>query len=51
MLVFVDQHKAQYGVEPVCKQIQIAPSGYYEHKTRERDPDRLPECLKTGPET
>ena len=42
MVVFVDQHKEQYGVEPICRQIQIAPSSYYERKARERDPDRLP---------
>ena len=45
-MVFIDQHKARYGVEPVCKQIQIAPSSYYEHKARERNPDRLPDRLK-----
>lgn len=41
-VVFVDQHKKQYGVESICRQVQIAPSSYYEHKARERDPDRLP---------
>jgi putative transposase len=46
MVVFIDQHKAQCGVEPICRQIQIAPSSYYEHKARERDPDRLPNRLK-----
>lgn len=46
MVIFVDQHKEQYGVEPICKQIQIAPSNYYEHKVRERDPDRLPDRIK-----
>jgi hypothetical protein len=45
-MVFVDQHKEQYGVEPICRQIQIAPSSYYEHKARERDPDRLPDRIK-----
>jgi len=45
-MVFVDQHREQYGVEPICKQIQIAPSSYYEHKARERDPDRLFDRIK-----
>lgn len=45
-VVFVDQHKERYGVEPICRQIQIAPSSYYEHKARERDPDRLPDRIK-----
>lgn len=45
-VAFVDQHREQYGVEPICRQIQIAPSSYYEHKGRERDPDRLPDRIK-----
>ena len=46
MVTFVDSNKAEYGVEPICRQIQIAPSSYYEHKARERDPDRLPDRIK-----
>lgn len=49
-VVFVDQHKEQYGVEPICKQIQIAPSSYYEHKARERDPDRQSDRIKRDKE-
>ena len=25
---FVDQHRDTFGVEPICKVLQIAPSGY-----------------------
>ena len=46
MMVFVDRNKAEYGIELICRQIQIAPSSYYEHKRRERDPDRLPGRIK-----
>ena len=46
MMVFVDRNKAEYGVELICRQIQIAPSSYYEHKVRERDPDRLSDRIK-----
>ena len=46
MAIFVDQHREQYGVEPICKQIQIAPSSYYEHKARQRDPERLADRVK-----
>ena len=46
MVTFVDSNKAEYGVEPICRQIQIAPSSYYEHKVCERDPDRLPDRIK-----
>ncbi len=42
MLAFIDAHRAEYGVEPICKQLPIAPSTYYEHKSRQADPTRLP---------
>ena len=31
-----------YGVEPICKQIPIASSTYYEQKRRQREPEREP---------
>ena len=40
MTVFVDEHKDTYGVEPICAELPIAPSTYYEHKRREREPGR-----------
>jgi transposase InsO family protein len=42
MVQFIDQHCALYGVEPICAQLPIAPSTYYEVKARERDPARQP---------
>ena len=42
MLAFIDAHRAEYGVESICKQLPIAPSRYYEHKSRQTDPSRLP---------
>ena len=42
MVAFIDAHRAEYGVEPICAELPIAPSTYYEAKARERDPDRLP---------
>jgi transposase InsO family protein len=42
MVAFIDAHRAEYGVEPICKELPIAPSTYYEAKARERDPGRLP---------
>jgi putative transposase len=38
---FIDEHRVDHGVEPICKQLPIAPSTYYEHKLREADPDRI----------
>ena len=31
MKAFIDDHRAIYGVEPICKVLPIAPSTYYEH--------------------
>jgi putative transposase len=42
MVSFIDQHRSEYGVEPICAQLPIAPSTYYEHKAREAEPERLP---------
>jgi transposase InsO family protein len=42
MVRFIDAHREQFGVEPICAVLPIAPSRYYELKTRERDPQRRP---------
>src|SRR5260221_2145408 len=46
MVSFIDASRAAYGVEPICKQLPIAPSLYYERKAREADPRRLPLRLR-----
>ena len=46
MASFVDEHRATYGVEPICGVLPIAPSTYYERKAREADPGRLPARAK-----
>jgi len=42
MVAFIDAHRGEYGVEPICAELPIAPSTYYELKARERDPERVP---------
>jgi putative transposase len=42
MVAFIDAHRDEYGVEPICAEVPIAPSTYYESKAREADPTRLP---------
>ena len=42
MVSFIDTHRTKYGVEPICAQLPIAPSSYYEYKAREANPERLP---------
>ena len=29
MVSFVDEHREEHGVEPICQQLPIAPSIYY----------------------
>jgi transposase InsO family protein len=38
MVAFIDDYRGIYGVEPICRVLPIAPSTYYAHKERERDP-------------
>ena len=31
---FIDAHKDTFGVEPICRDLQVAPSTYYAHRSR-----------------
>jgi putative transposase len=42
MVAFIDDHRALYGVEPICRVLPIAPSTYYTHAARRADLQRLP---------
>ena len=36
---FIDQHRPMHGVEPICKVLQMAPSCYWRHAARQRNPE------------
>ena len=38
MRAYIDQHHDAYGVEPICKVLQIAPSCYRRHAAQIREP-------------
>jgi len=38
MVAFVDKHREEYVVEPICSVLPITPSTYYARKTEEREP-------------
>jgi len=40
MIQFIDDHRATYGVEPICAVLPIAPSTYFRHRARHADPTR-----------
>jgi transposase InsO family protein len=42
MIAFIDAHRGDYGVEPICRVLPIAPSTYHDHAAKQRDPARLP---------
>ena len=46
MVAFIDANREEYGVEPICQVLPMAPSSYYEHKARQADPGRLPPRLQ-----
>ena len=39
---FIDTHREELGIEPICRELAIAPSSYHEHAARLADPGRLP---------
>jgi len=47
MKSFIDEHRVEHGVEPICKVLQIAPSTYYAHAARKADPQRRSQRCKT----
>lgn len=50
MVDFIDQHRAEYGVEPICAVLPIASSTYYEHTARSKVRSVIPggQSLDTG---
>ena len=41
MIAFIDDHRAVYGVEPICNVLPIAPSTYHAYVAKRRDPAKL----------
>ncbi len=39
---FIDTHREELGIEPICRELAIAPSSYHEHAARLADPGRRP---------
>jgi putative transposase len=43
---FIDEHRERFGVEPLCKTLQVAPSAYRRHAARLRNPELRSERAK-----
>ena len=37
MYRFIEAYHEAYGVEPICRVLEIAPSGYYRHRQQQAD--------------
>ncbi|UWQ19274.1 IS3 family transposase [Jannaschia sp. M317] len=46
MIAFIDDHRGEYGVEPICKVLPIAPSTYHDHLAKRADPTRLSDRVR-----
>ena len=51
MSVFIDEHRARFGVEPICRTLGVSASAYYHRATgarcaRELDDERLLDCIR-----
>lgn len=42
---YIDTHKDEFGVEPICRVLQFAPSTYYAAKSRPRSPRAVSDAL------
>jgi len=38
MVRFIDAHRDDYGVEPICAEVRIAPSTYHRHVVLQANP-------------
>lgn len=41
MVAFIDEHRSVLGVEPICRELPIAPSTYYRLKNLKKHPEQL----------
>jgi putative transposase len=46
MISFVDAYRDDYGVEPICRVLAIAPSTYHAHASRRSKPETAPARVK-----
>ena len=50
MMAFIDAHRQDLGIEPICRELAIAPSSYHEHAARLADPSRRAERARRDEE-
>ena len=45
---YIDEHKDQFGVEPICRDLQVAPSTYYAARARPPSARSVSDAATTG---
>jgi putative transposase len=50
MVDFIEEHRGEHGVEPICAMLPIAPATYYAHAARKSDPELRPARAKRDEE-
>jgi putative transposase len=40
VMSFIDSHREELGIEPICHELAVAPSSYHDHAARVADPQR-----------
>ncbi len=39
-MAFIDAHREELGIEPICQELAVAPSSYHQHAARLADPGK-----------
>jgi len=50
MVTFIDENRDEYGVEPICSHLPIAPSTYYDHVRKRENPKLRADRVKRDEE-
>ena len=50
MIAFINEYRGEYGVEPICRVLPIAPSTYYDHLAKQADPNLRSDRVKRDAE-
>lgn len=45
-MTFIDENRDEYGVEPICRHLPIAPSTYYDHVRKRENPELRADRVK-----
>ena len=45
-MAFIDANAKELGIEPICRELAVAPSSYHEHAVRIVDPDKRSACAR-----